>query len=165
MLSAAGLLLAFLGPTLEDSISFQVFQILPWEKHQLSDNKTRVWASSTGFGKWSHGTQSILSDQSVLKEINPEYSLEGLILSWSANTLATGYKELTHWEGLWCWERLRAGGEGSNRGQDGLMASSTQWTGVWTNLRESERQGSLTCCSPWGLKESDTTVALNSNSP
>ena len=138
-LSAAELLLAFLGPTLEDSISFQVFQILPWEKHQLLDNKTRVWASSTGFGKWSRGSQSILSNQSVLKEIIPEYSLEGLILSWSS--LATWYKELTHWERLWRWERLRAGGEGGNRGWDGLMALPTQQTGTWTNSEREWKTG------------------------
>ena len=33
----------------------------------------------------------------------------------------------------WCWERLRAGGEGSNRGPDGWMASLTQWMWVWAN--------------------------------
>ena len=32
---------------------------------------------------------------------------------------------------LWCWERLRAGGEGDDRGWDGWMASWTQWTWVW----------------------------------
>ena len=33
----------------------------------------------------------------------------------------------------WCWEILRAGGEGDNRGWDGWMASPTQWTWVWVN--------------------------------
>ena len=33
----------------------------------------------------------------------------------------------------WCWERLKAGGEGNNRGWDGWMASLTQWTWVWAN--------------------------------
>ena len=32
-----------------------------------------------------------------------------------------------------CWERLRAAGEGDNRGWDGLMASPTQWTWVWAS--------------------------------
>ena len=36
--------------------------------------------------------------------------------SWNTNTLATWCKELTHWERPWCWERLRAGGEGDDRG-------------------------------------------------
>ena len=35
----------------------------------------------------------------------------------------------------WCWERLKAGGEGDNRGWDGWMASPTQWTWVWVNSR------------------------------
>ena len=53
--------------------------------------------------------------------------------SWNSNTLATWYKELAHWKRPWCWERLRAGGEGNNEGWDGWMASPTQWTWVWVN--------------------------------
>ena len=45
--------------------------------------------------------------------------------SWSSNTLATWYEELTHWKRPWCWERLKAEGEGGNRGWDGWMASLT----------------------------------------
>ena len=43
-------------------------------------------------------------------------------------------KALTHWKRPWCWERLRAGGEGDDRGWDGWMASPTQWTWVWVNF-------------------------------
>ena len=39
-----------------------------------------------------------------------------------------GSKELTYWQRLWCWERLKAGGEGDDRGQDGWIASPTWWT-------------------------------------
>ena len=46
---------------------------------------------------------------------------------------ATSCKELTHWKRLWCWEGLRAGGEGDNRGWDGWMASPTQCAWVWVN--------------------------------
>ena len=53
--------------------------------------------------------------------------------SWNSNTLATWCKELTHWKRPWCWERLKAGGEGDNRGWDGWMASPTQWVWVWVN--------------------------------
>ena len=53
--------------------------------------------------------------------------------SWNSNTLATWCKELTHWKRPWCWERLRAGGEGDDRVWDGWMASPTQWTWVWVN--------------------------------
>ena len=48
------------------------------------------------------------------------------LLQWT-NTLATWYKELTHWKRPWLWERLRAG-EGDNRGWDGWKASLTQQT-------------------------------------
>ena len=70
-----------------------------------------------------------------LKEISPEYSLEGLMWSWSSNTLATWCKELTNWKRPWCWERLKVGGEGDDRGWDGWMASPTRWTWVWVNSR------------------------------
>ena len=49
------------------------------------------------------------------------------------NTLATLFEELTHLKRPWCWERLRAGGEGDNRGWDGWVASLTQWTWVWVD--------------------------------
>jgi len=48
-------------------------------------------------------------------------------------TLATWCEELTHLKRPWCWERLRAGGEGENRGWDGRMASLTWWTWVWVD--------------------------------
>ena len=64
------------------------------------------------------------SNQSILKEISPEYSVERLMLK--LNTLATWCEELTPWERPWCWERLKAGGEGDDRGWDGWMASPTQ---------------------------------------
>ena len=52
---------------------------------------------------------------------------------WSSNTLATWCEAPTHWKRPWCWERLKAGGEGDDRGWDGWMASPTQWTWVWAN--------------------------------
>ena len=49
------------------------------------------------------------------------------------NTSATWCEELTHWQRPWCWESLKAGGEGDARGWDGWMASLIQWTWVWAN--------------------------------
>ena len=72
------------------------------------------------------------SKQSILKETNPEYSLEGLMLKlWYFAHLC---EELTHWKRLWCWEWLREGGEGNDWSWDGWMASPTQWTWLsnWT---------------------------------
>ena len=57
------------------------------------------------------------SNQSILKEINPEYTLEGLMLK--LYTLATWWEEPTHWKRPWCWERLRSGGKGGYKGWGG----------------------------------------------
>ena len=53
--------------------------------------------------------------------------------SWNSNTLATWCEGLTHLKRPWGWERLREDGEGDDRGWDGWMASSTQWTWVWVD--------------------------------
>ena len=55
--------------------------------------------------------------------------------SWNSNTLATWCEELTHWKRPWCWERLKVGGEGDDRGCDGWMASLARWTWVWVGSR------------------------------
>ena len=75
------------------------------------------------------------SDQSILKEISPEYSLEGLMLKLKLQYFPTWCEELTHWKRPWCWKRLKSGGEGDNRGWDCWMASPTQWTRVWASSR------------------------------
>ena len=73
------------------------------------------------------------SNQSILKEISPGVHWKDWCWSWNSNTLATWCEELTHWKRPWCWERLRAGGEGDNKGWDGQMASPTRWTWIWVN--------------------------------
>ena len=76
------------------------------------------------------------SNQSILKEISPEYSLEELILKLKlqySGHLMWRNEELTHWKRPWCWERLNAGGEGEDRGWCGWVASQTQWTWVWAS--------------------------------
>ena len=73
------------------------------------------------------------SNQSILKEVSPECSLEGLMLKLKLQYLATWCKELTHVKTPWFWEGLRTGGEGDDRGWDGWMASPTWWTLVWVN--------------------------------
>ena len=99
--------------------------------------------------------------------------------SWSSNTLATWCEELTLWKRPCCWARLKVGGEGDDRGWDGLMASLSLW---WhhklmashelaqTHGHEFEQalevgggQGSLVCSSPCGCKELDMTKQLNWN--
>ena len=74
------------------------------------------------------------SNQSILNEINPGISLEGMMLKLKLQYFGHLLcEELTHLKRLWCWEGLRAGGEGDDRGWDGWMASPTRWMWVWVN--------------------------------
>ena len=76
------------------------------------------------------------ANQSILKEISPEYSLEGLMLKLKLKLQSFGHlmQRTASLESPWCWERLKAGGERDNRWWDGWMASPTQWTWVWANF-------------------------------
>ena len=96
------------------------------------------------------------SNQSILKEMSPKYSLEGLILKLSSNTLASWCKELTHWQRPWCWERLKAGGEGDDMRwlDDNHRLNRHEFE---QTLKDGEGQRSLECCSSLGCKELDTT--------
>ena len=76
------------------------------------------------------------SHQSILKEISAECSVERLMLKRKLQYFGTCYEELTHWKRPWGWERLKAGGEGDERGWDGWMASSTGRTCVWASSWE-----------------------------
>ena len=94
------------------------------------------------------------SNQSILKDISPEYLLERLILKLKFQWFV---EELTHLNRPWCWERLKAGGEGTTEDEmvgwhHRLNGHEFEWTpGV------GDGQGGLACCSPWGHKELDTT--------
>ena len=90
---------------------------------------------------WTVMLEKTLESPLDCKEIQPVHP-KGSVLgvhwkdwcwSWNSNTLATWCEELTHLKRPWCWERLRAGGEGDDRGWDGWMASLTQWTWVWVD--------------------------------
>ena len=68
---------------------------------------------------------------------------------------------MTHWKTPWCWERVKAEGEGDNRRWDDWKASLSRWHEFEQVLGVGDGQGSLTCCSPWSHKELDTTEWVN----
>ena len=72
------------------------------------------------------------SNQSILKEMSPGCSLEGLMLKLKLQYFGHLMRRADSSEKPWCWERLRAG-EGDDRAWDGWMASATQWTWVWVD--------------------------------
>ena len=102
------------------------------------------------------------ANQLILKEINLNIHWKNWCWSWSSNTLATWCEEPTHWKRPWCWERLRAGGEGDDRGWDGWMASLTQWTWVWANSKRQWKTGKPGLLQSTGSQR-DTAERLNSN--
>ena len=73
------------------------------------------------------------SNQSILKEFSPGYSLGALMLKLKLQYFGHLMKRVDSLEKTWCWEGLGAGGEGANRGWDGWMASLIRWTWVWVN--------------------------------
>ena len=72
------------------------------------------------------------SDQSILKEIRLDCSLDGLMLKLKLQYFDHWWEELTSWKRPWCWERLKLGGEWDDRGWDGItdlvdMSLSKLW--------------------------------------
>ena len=103
-------------------------------EHQRID-AFEVWCWEDSWGVFSREFlwTARRSIQSSLKEISSEYALEGLMLKLQyCGHLIHRTESL---EKTWCWERLKVGGEGDNRGWDGWIASPTQWTWVWVNSR------------------------------
>ena len=99
------------------------------------------------------------SKQSIWNEISPEYSLEGLMLK--LQYFGHLMQRTDPWKRPWCWERLKAGGEG-------MIEDEMVGRHHWLDGHEFEQapgvgdgQGTLACCSPWGHKESDTKECLN----
>ena len=82
---------------------------------------------------WTVVLEKTLESPLDCKEIQPVLGVpwKDWCWSWHSSTLATWCEELTHLKKPWYWERLRAGGEGDDRGWDGWTASLTQWTGLW----------------------------------
>ena len=88
------------------------------------------------------------SNQSILKEISPDYSLEGLILKLKLQYLGTCCEELNSFEKTLMLGKIEGRRRGDDRGWDGWMASPTRWTWVWVN------SGSWWCTGKPGVVQS-----------
>ena len=116
------------GPS-SQSCGFSSGHVWMWELDHKEDECLRIDA----FELWcwrrllSVPWTARRSNQSILKKISPEI----LIGRTEAETPILWPPDAKNW----CWERLKVGGEGDNRGWDGWMASVTRWTCVWASSR------------------------------
>ena len=98
------------------------------------------------------------SNMSILKEISPGCSLEGLMLKLKLQYFAHSCEVLTHWEKPRCWEGMGSRQEEDYRG----------WKAGWHHRIDRHElewtlggQGALVCCNSWGCKESMINDQLN----
>ena len=109
---------------------------------------TCFMVSPVGFLSCVHRLQSlfILWIPPGHQSANQRARIKVLVFHWEGVDLpiSSGYYSKckpTHWKRPWCWERLKARGEGDDRGEDGWMASPTQWTWVWASSGRWWRMG------------------------
>ena len=87
---------------------------------------------------WTVVLKKTLESPLECKEIQPIHPKGNQSLIFIGRTeaeaetpiLSPPCEDLTHWKRPWCWEGLKAGGEGDDRGWDGWMSSPTGWTWV-----------------------------------
>ena len=101
------------------------------------------------------------SNQSILKEISPEYSLEGLMLKLKLQYFGHLMWRVDSLEKTLQLERLKSGEEGDDRGWDGWMESLIQWTWVCVNSWSWWWTGRPAVLWFMGSKELDMTKQLN----
>ena len=116
------------GPS-SQSCGFSSSHVWMWELEYKESWVLKNWC----FWMWCWRllrVPSTISNQSILEEMHPDYSLERLMLKpklqYCGQYWKSWWEELTHLKRPWCWERLKVGGGGDDRGRDGWMASLTQ---------------------------------------
>ena len=101
------------------------------------------------------------SNRSILEEISPGCSLEGMMLKLKLQYFGHLLWRVDSLEKTLMLVGTGAGGEGDDRGWDGWMASLTRWCEFEWTSGVGDGQGGLACCDSWGLKELDTPLGLN----
>ena len=106
-----------------------------WRK--LSTEELMLLNCGVGEDSWESLKTAWRPNQSILKEISSEYSLEGLMLKLKLQYFGHLMQKLTHWNRPRCWERLKAERVGGDRKWDGWMTSPTQW--IWFSVNSRSR--------------------------
>ena len=93
------------------------------------------------------------SNESILKEISPGCSLEGLMLKLKLQYFGHLMRRADPFEKTLMLGKTEGRRRGDDRGWDGWMASPTRWTWVWVDLGVGDGQGGLASWGSWGCKE------------
>ena len=101
------------------AMAFSSSHVWMWQPDHKEDWVSKNWCLELCWRRllkvpWT----TMRSNYSILREINPECSLEGLMLKLNLQY----FDQLTHGKRPWCWKRLKAGREGDDRGCNGWMA-------------------------------------------
>ena len=141
---------------------FSSSHVWVWDLDYKENWRPKNWCFWTAvLEKTLESSLDCKGNQSILKEISPEYSSEGLMLKLKLQYFGHLMQEVTHWKRPWCWKHWRWEKKGLTENKmigwhhrlDGHEFEET--AGV------DEGQGSLVCCSPWGHKELNMIERLN----
>ena len=123
-------------PTKVRLVKAMVFPVAMYGCDSWTIKKAECWKIGA-FELWCCGRflrvpwTTRISNKSLLKKSVLNIHWKDWCWNWNSSSLTTWCEEPTHWKRLLCWERLKAGGEGDNRGWDGWMTSLTWWTQAW----------------------------------
>ena len=136
------------------SYGFSSSHVWIWELDQKEGGAVKNWCFWTVV---LEKTLESLLDRREIKSVNPKGSHSWIFIGRTNAEAEPPIRrppdaKKSHWKTPWCWERLNAGGEGDNRGQDGWMASPIQWTWFWASSRRWWKTGKPGMLQSMGLQ-------------
>ena len=153
-------------PTKVHLLKGMVFPVVKYECESWTIKKTKhQWIDAFELAVLEKTLESPL-DSKEIKPVNSKGNQSWIFIGSTdaeAKTPILWPRDVKNWlTGKdWRWERLKAGGEGDDRGWDGWMTSLTRWTWVWASSGSWWWTGKPGALQSMGRKESDMTERLN----